>query len=139
MRKRYRTGTVNIGKQVLENHSLNYAVGKHRCSKSMTHRAERTARTDDRWIYQYDRAKEAYQFFKVVSIVSGNDCGAQVCPVNISDFCEGDLQWGKVGVYQFEGVSEKSEAMDLTAMDGKAIICEDLIISIPYSTLMENK
>jgi hypothetical protein len=45
----------------------------------------------------------------------------------------------QVGVYQFEGVSEKSEAMDLTAMDGKAIICEDLIISIPYSTLMENK
>jgi hypothetical protein len=139
MRKHYRTRTVNIGKQVLENHALNYALGKHRCSKTMTHRAERTQRTDDCWIYQYDRANKSHDFFKVAANVCHGDGGVVACRVHIEKYVDGDLEWDRVGVYQMKGVSEEREGVDLNAIDGKAIIVDDLIVSIPYATLMENR
>jgi hypothetical protein len=59
--------------------------------------------------------------------------------LHVEKYVDGDLEWDKVGVYQMKGVSEEREGVDLNAIDGKAIIVDDLIVSIPYATLMENR
>lgn len=59
--------------------------------------------------------------------------------VLVSAYQEGGLEWSKVGVFVMAGFAEEERVILRKDIEGKAILCESLIMSIPYETLMENK
>lgn len=136
----YRTRTLNIGKQIMENFFLDYVHSnrRHRCKKSMVHDCKKKGRTDDRWIYRYNEREKTYEFYQVFNVSKSGKI-LTVRRVDTNCFEAGNLEWEKVGVYIFDRVQHEDLLLNSDDIDGKAIVCEDLILSIPYATVMENR
>jgi hypothetical protein len=68
MQKKYRSGTLNIGKQILENMALSYLHSSHCCQKSLHLGPHMQQFTDDSLFYQYHTTTYTFNLFKVMKV-----------------------------------------------------------------------
>lgn len=134
LRSRFKAGTSTIPKQILENKMMLLHHGPHSCKKSIKIETKEKMRTDDTLIYTFDTG--GYEFFKVKS---KSNSFVTARKITVSTLQHVTCVWNTVGVFKFEGVSDEVVSVAMSSIKGKAVIVLDVITSVPYHSLFENK
>lgn len=93
-------------------------------------------KTDDRFFYIFDDRRGTFSFYMCTSVASADKVWAKKCLVSKAGPFGGpaskDLDWGKVGVFRFEGEFEEEEVFFYKKdISGKAVFVFGNLLTVP--------
>ena len=136
LRKSFVPGTMSPLKQIMANIMLKRVLANHNCETSIYLSAKDTPMECNSLFYTYQFHE--YKLFKIVSI-NDNEITCKKIKFHANAlFPETpNLQWGLVGVFQMEEITEEEQIVAKNQVKGKVILVDNFLITCPKNILQE--
>ena len=131
-------GSVNVGKQSIENMLLRLGYKKHMCKRDIKLRECETARSQDNYIFT-----DNYKMYKITKVLEGPDQRYDAIEVTGEEFnyiCRSGkvIKFNDIGVYKRPvAMQDRSEVINRAVIKGKVIVTKDYAVCCPSGLILE--
>ena len=128
-------GTVSPLKQIFENTLIKRMISPHCCEPQVTYTTHETSLECNNLVYTY--VHNTYNLYKINDL---DDLDATCVKIETNEihYPEApELNWDKVGHFEFNGFSEEIVKIKLKSLSGKVIKIDDALLTCPINVLNE--